>query len=300
MFEIKLVIHDEALREKAGLNALQKEKYKLIITLVSQDHSINAKYVEVIGLVVGSRGTYNKGLPSRLSEYNLGKRAAHNMALTAAEQSNRSYSEQFSRFSNPALLSELVAAQRAINPDYNINKSPEINNRDKLTKEWKSAVTQAVGVDILLANSPPSTLISFRYPRIVGDDGAYLQPDVIIRNRSSNDVYVIDFAVTYETTPQSIKQPYEDKVGKYLAIVQPISKIYKIAPDKVAILPLITGSRGGIDTRLSNNLQKLRLSRSTAVKMAETSAEQTIAVFNSFTDKHYNWRPSKYRRIVHF
>ncbi|KAI0985636.1 hypothetical protein GJ496_005200 [Pomphorhynchus laevis] len=71
----------------------------------------------------------------------------------------------FPELSNPALQSELVAVQRAINPDYNINKSPEINNRDKLTKEWKSTVTQAVGVDILIANPVPSILISFRHVR---------------------------------------------------------------------------------------------------------------------------------------
>ena len=136
--------------------------------------------------------------------------------------------------------------------------------------------------------------------RIMTPTCSYLLPDVIIHDKDKANVHIIDFAVAYETDARSLEHIAKGKVSKYSEIVDACSRMYNVTPNSVQVLPLVVGSRGAIPSSLINNLNILGLSRYTARNMAQTSAEQTLTLFNQFTHRRGRWRPSRLRKRVTF
>lgn len=132
-------------------------------------------------------------------------------------------------------------------------------------------------------------------PRIRTEDNDFLQPDLILLDRQTRGVRIVDFAVTYETGTDSIDSVYRAKSSKYNRLKETCAKLYKTCPEDVDVVPLIVGSRGAIPEKLLANLAKLNLSKSTARAMATTAAEQSIWVFNTFAQRHRTWKPPRKR-----
>ncbi len=137
-------------------------------------------------------------------------------------------------------------------------------------------------------------------PRIRADNGCFLQPDAIVVNRPQRKVFVIDFAVVYETNANSLTTIYNAKVSKYTALTKACANRYDVEEADVSILPLVTGTRGCYDKQLETNLEKLGLHKRVAKHMATTSAEQASFVLNAFTGFAKNWRPNRSRKKVNF
>lgn len=137
-------------------------------------------------------------------------------------------------------------------------------------------------------------------PRIRGNDGAFYQPDAVILDKPSNKIFVVDFAVAYETSADSLNNAYASKISKYAAIRSAVATKYGGEEESTSILPLVTGARGCFDEKLIQNLRALGLTKRTARNMAETAAEQATFVFNAFTGISKWWRPNRQRRAVAF
>ncbi|KAI0981946.1 hypothetical protein GJ496_009784 [Pomphorhynchus laevis] len=148
---VDIAVAYETCKTKLELVTTSKEeKYMPIVPAVAREHNINQNDVEIVGMVVGSRGSFNKGLLNRLNKFGLRRRAEKNMAVTAAEQSLQlsesvfgELSRSFLEFVDLSVNSELRSAKRVVNPNYDDAKPCIDNFHNRLRDEWGKCLTQA-------------------------------------------------------------------------------------------------------------------------------------------------------------
>lgn len=126
-------------------------------------------------------------------------------------------------------------------------------------------------------------------PRFTLDDGKVLKPDLVVSIPSLRKAFVIDFAVIYETDNAKFQTVHKRKVDKYECLRPHVAKRYAVPVENVKCLAAVVGSRGVVTDDLIHVIRMFDLSVNTAANMAQTAAEQSIAVYNYFNQRQYGY-----------
>ena len=105
------------------------------------------------------------------------------------------------------------------------------------------------------------------------------RPDMIFINKMTKKATVIDFSNPFDS---NIRQKYDEKVSKYLALSAEIRNVWQLK--SVKIQPIVIGSLGALTTRMKNDFKSMNSSFGLSINVStlqKTVLEQSVKIVKS-------------------